>query len=140
MSKSKQPPGTYIIRELWESPAYNALRGYAPQFLTHIFGKRQFEIVRMGKRQKRTCTNCDKLNLTYVEFKQKYGITQPRLTRAFDQLLEKGFLSISYRGGAYQKDKTIYALSENWRLWKPGIVFETRKKESVKRGFCEPKK
>jgi hypothetical protein len=143
MAKKKslrQSPGTYIERTLYDSKAYNALRGYAPQLLTHVFGKRQFETLRMGKRQKRTCINCDSLNLTYVEFKKKHGITQPRMTRAIDQLLEKGFLTIVYRGGTCQKDKAVYALSENWQFWKPGIVFETREKENITRGFCEPKK
>jgi len=137
--KLKQAPGTWIERTLWESPAYNALRGYAPQLLTHILGKRQFENIRVGKKQKRICKNCDSLNVTYVEFKKK-GITQPRMTRALDQLLEKGFLTVVHQGGAFQQDKAVYALSENWQFWRPGTVFETRKKETVKRGCCEPKK
>ena len=81
-------------------------------------------------------SNCDKLNITYTEFKNKYGITQPRMTRALDQLLEKGFLSIVYPGGTYRQDKAIYSLSTNWMIWQTGIIFEGRERESVARGFC----
>jgi hypothetical protein len=83
---------------------------------------------------------CDRINITYTEFKNKYGITQPRLTRGIDQLLEKGFLSIVHPGGMYRKDKAVYSLSNNWMIWQPGIIFEIRERESVDRGFCRPKK
>ena len=140
MSKLKLPPGTWIERDLFESPAFNALSGYSPQLLINVLAKRQFSTLKFGRRQKRVCTNCDQLNLTYVEFKRKYGISEPRMKRAIDQLLEKGFLSIVRKGGAFQKDKSIYALSEQWKFWRPGIICETREKECVQRGFCKPKK
>jgi hypothetical protein len=103
--------------------------------------KRQFEKVGRGKngKQKKVCVNANSLSLTYIEAKEKYGITQPRLTRAIDELLAKGFLTCIRQGGAYQQDKSIYGLSDNWRLWRPGTVFETRGKEPVKRGFRKPK-
>ncbi len=140
MGKHKLPPGTWIEREMFESKAFHALQGFAAQLLILVLAKRQF--VRHGRkgREKRVCTNCDKLNITYVEFKNKYGITQPRMTRALDQLLATGFLSIVYQGGTYRQDKAVYSLSDNWRIWQPGMTFESRKKESVERGFCRPKK
>ena len=136
----KLAPGTWIEREMFESGAYLALTGFAPQLLTLILGKRQFENHGRKGKEKRICINCDKLNITYTEFKNRYGVTQPRMTRAFDQLLAKGFLSIVYPGGTFRQDKAVYALSTNWIIWKPGMVFETREKENVKRGFCKPKK
>ena len=76
----------------------------------------------------------------YRQAEKKYGITQPRLSRAFDQLLEKGFITCKYQGGGYKQDKSLYALSENWRLWKTGMIFEQRKKDTVQRGFRKPKR
>ena len=139
MRKKYKSGGTWIEREMFESEAYLSLKGFAPQLLTLILAKRQFKNHgRKGKR-KRICINCDKLNITYTEFNNKYGITQPRMTRSIDQLLEKGFLSIVYPGGTYRQDKAIYALSTSWVIWQSGIIFEGRKRESVARGFCIPK-
>ena len=140
MGKNYKSGGTFIQREMLESKAYLSLNGFAPQLLCLILLKRQF--VKHGRRgkEKRVCVNCNKLNITYAEFKNRFGVTQPRMTRAIDQLLEKGFLSIVYPGGTYRQDKAVYALSENYIIWKPGIVFETRKKEEIERGFCKPKK
>ena len=134
MGKKYKSGGTFIERERLESEAF------APQLLTLILLKRQFENHGRKGKQKRICVNCGKLNITYSEFYNKYGVTQPRMTRAIDQLLEKGFLSIVYPGGTYRQDKAVYALSDNWIIWKPGMVFETRKKEVIERGFCKPKK
>jgi len=141
MAKNKKlAPGTWIEREMFESEAYLSLRGFAPQLLILILAKRQFQNYGRQGKQKRICLNCDKLNITYTEFKNKYGISQPRMTRAIDELLAKGFISIVYPGGTYRQDKAVYALSDNWVIWQPEMVLETRERESVERGFCKPKK
>ena len=140
MGKKYKSGGTFIEREMFESKAFLSLTGFAPQLLILILGKRQFVTHGRTGRQKKVCTNCDKINITYTEFKNKYGVTQPRMTRSIDQLLEKGFLSIVYPGGTYRQDKAIYSLSTNWVIWQPGIMFESRERESVARGFCNPKK
>lgn len=140
MGKKYKTGGTWIEREMFESKAYLSLSGFAPQLLTLILAKRQFRTEGRKGKQKRVCVNCDKLNVTYTEFKNEYGVSQPKMTRAIDQLLEKGFLSIVHSGGAYRQDKSVYSLSNNWVIWKQGMVFETRKKEGLVRGFCKPKK
>jgi hypothetical protein len=140
MGKKYKSGGTFIEREMFESRAFLSLKGFAPQLLILILGKRQFATHGRKGKQKRVCINCDKLNITYTEFKNKYGITQPRMTRAIDQLLAKGFLSIVNPGGTFRQDKAVYKLSDNWTLWRPGMVFESRERESVARGFCSPKK
>jgi hypothetical protein len=133
--------GTYIEAEILESQAYLSLSGISPQVLFLFLLKRQFEKVAGKKngRQKRVCINANSLSLTYIEAKEKYGITQPRLTRAIDDLLAKGFLTCIRQGGAYQQDKSIYGLSEKWRMWRPGVILESRKNEPVKRGYRKPK-
>ena len=93
MGKLKLSPGTWVERELFQSPAFLSLSGFAPQLLIHILGKRQFSRIGRKGKEKRFCTNCDSLNITYTEY-QKLGISQPRLTRALNQLLEKGFITV----------------------------------------------
>ena len=138
--KQYKSGGTFVERDMFESPAYLSLKGFAPQLLIIVLGKRKFDNHGRKGKEKRVCTNCDKLHITYTEFKNEYGISQPRMTRALDELLAKGFLSIRYQGGRYREDKTVYSLSTNWVIWKQGSVFESRLRETVKRGFCHPKK
>ena len=125
---------------MFESQAYLALRGFAPQLLTLLLGKRHFDQVGKKGHEKRICLNCDSLVLTYVEAEKKYGITKPRLTRGYSELLAKGFLTCKHQGGGYKQDKSRYGLIEKWRLWYPGVIFEERKKDTVQRGFCKPKR
>ena len=136
----KKPPGTWIERDMFESKAYLSLRGFAPQLLTLILGKRQFERHGRKGKEQMVCVNCDSLTLTYVEAGNKYGITKPRLARAYDELLAKGFLTCRHQGGGYQQDKSIYELIGKWVLWRPGAVFEKRKEDQVQRGFRKPKR
>jgi hypothetical protein len=134
--------GAFVDALLLESKAYLSLIGIAPQVLMLIMLKRQFEKVHAGKPGKvgnRTCENSNSLSLTYIEAKKKYGITQPRLTRAIDDLLAKGFLTKIHPGGGYQKDKALYGLSDKYLMWQPGSVIENRKKDPIQRGFRRPK-
>jgi DNA-binding PadR family transcriptional regulator len=105
-----------------------------------FLGKRWFEKVGRKGKEKRFCTNCSELVFTYIEAEKKYGITKSRFSRAIDDLLAKGFITIKRKGGGYQKDKSVYAISDKWRLWLPNTVIEKRKKEIVQRGFCKPKR
>jgi hypothetical protein len=139
MGKTKLPPGTWIERTLFRSKAYLSLKGCAPQVLLLFYGKRHMKRIKHGKREEWVCTNGDELSFTYIEAEKEYGITKARFSRAIGELLAKGFISIAHRGGGYKQDKSIYALSDNWVLWQPGGIFETRKKQNVQRGFCKPK-
>ncbi|MFZ7125490.1 MAG: hypothetical protein ACOWWM_04955 [Desulfobacterales bacterium] len=133
--KYKTPPGTWLERGLFESTAFNALKGWAPQLLVLILAKRRFENCGRKGKDKRVCMNGNAITFTYIEAEKKFGATKPRFTRAIDDLLAKGFISIKHTGGAFQQDKTIYALSEKWRLWRPGMVIHSRQKETVTRGY-----
>lgn len=139
MGKYKVPPGTWIEKDLFESKAFLALKGFAPQLLVLFLAKRQFEKVGRKGKQKLFCKNNDSIHFTYLEAQKKYGITQPRFTRAIDNLMEVGFIKIVHHGGAYQKDKSVYALSDDWRSWRPGEIVAKRQKETIQRGFRKPK-
>lgn len=138
--KYKLPPGTWVEREMFESKAFINLKGFAPQLLILFLAKRQFKKQGNPGKEKRICINKDSICFTYVEAQKKYGISIPRLKRAIDDLLAKGFIRIVHQGGARKQDKSVYGLSGNWLLWHPGTVFETRNKSDVERGFRKPKK
>jgi hypothetical protein len=134
MGKGKAAPGTWVERDMFESSAFLSLKGFAPQLLIFFLSKRRIEMVGPKGKQKRTCVNCDNLCVTYVEL-EKLGVSRPRITKGLDDLLAKGFLNQIHAGGAYRKDKSIYALSDKWRLWTPGAVFGKRVRDVVRRGY-----
>jgi hypothetical protein len=136
----KMPSGTWVTRELYTSKAFLALRGVAPQALVIFLGKRDMRRIKFGKRTDWVCTNRDEIHFTYIEAEKKCGITKARFSRALDELLAKGFIQVAHKGGAWQKDMSVYALSDGWRLWKNGKIIGSRKKEPVARGFCKPNK
>jgi len=138
--KYKLPQGTWIERELFQSKAFINLKGFAPQLLILILGKRHMKLTGRKGKEKWICTNSDSISFTYIEAQKKYGVSKKRFSRAVDQLLEKGFLTIVHQGGAYKQDKSVYGLSDNWLIWYPGMVFEKRKSSDVERGYCKPKK
>lgn len=121
--------GTFIERDLFESPAFIALSGAAPQMLIYILGERKF--VQTGK--SRICVNSNEIKLSYIEL-ANLGITQPRATRGFDELLAKGFIKLIHHGGGCQKDQSVYGLSNQYLLWKKGTVFSKRP-NVLKKGF-----
>lgn len=147
--KPKLPTGTWVERDLFNSKAFWSLRGIAPQLLIRFLGKRQRRTVTDKKGRKSIeWINLKSLTMTYKELaslwidpitKEKTGITQPRATRAIDDLLAKGFLEIKNPGGAYKQDKAVYGLIENWKWWSPGTVFNKRKRD-VYRGYQGRKK
>jgi hypothetical protein len=134
LSRKKEPPGTFIYRELFTSKAFLSLRGFAPQLLILFLSKRKRNVVKDKKGKKKTIWIDDNINMTYIELEKKYGVSRPRIVRAIDALLAKGFIEIRHHGGVCQKDKTIYAMSEKYLLWSPGVVFEQRQYD-LKRGY-----
>ncbi len=132
--------GTYVEKELFESKAYLSLKGFAPQLLILLLGKRSFCKIKRGKKRKYECVNNGNITFTYKEAQQKYGLTIPRFTRAIDELLSKGFIKIVHQGGGIDGDQTIYALSNDYLLWSEGKVIRSREPEQIARGFCKLKK
>jgi hypothetical protein len=133
--------GIYIERELYQSEAFNSLGRVALRVLIAFLDKRMREKAseardKKGNKRKPKFINLDNITLTYGELEKKYGVQSQSVTRAIDELLAKGFIEIRKPGGAYKHDKTIYALVDNWMLWKKGSEpFSVRKKDTVHRGY-----
>ncbi|MFH7326615.1 hypothetical protein [Desulfurivibrio sp. C05AmB] len=146
----KMQPGTWLERDLFTSPAFLELGGFAPQLLILFLGKRDIDP------NTKVVVNRDNITMTFIELEQFYerrekqlkdqgsgtlaplpkgGIKRPRITRALDQLLAHGFIRIIRRGGAYKKDKTIYGLTEDWRFWRPGTVIRSREPDTRRLGY-----
>ena len=135
--KGKFKSGTWVTDDISLSRAYHSLKGFAPQLLILFLTKRDID-------HKHRCLNANNITMTYIELENIYnagqenknlpidGISRPRISRALDDLLAKGFIKIISHGGGYKRDKTIYGLSDQWRLWHKGMVCNTRPKEPKK--------
>ena len=146
--KPKLPPGTWVERDLFLSKAFWSLKGAAPQLLMIFLGKRMRKNVQEKKGNKNyKWINLNNITVTYKELENLWfdprkvlmpreakGISQPRITRALDELLAKGFIEVVNPGGAYQQDKAVYALIDKWQRWSRGTVFSKRKTD-VHRGW-----
>lgn len=133
----KLKSGTWVPRDIYMSKAFHSLRGFAPQLIILFLAKRDMD-------NQYRCTNANNITMTYKELENIYnagkenknlpksGIKRPRIIRAIDDLLAKGFIIIVSHGGAYRQDKSIYGLSDQWQWWCEGMVCNTRPKEPKK--------
>ena len=142
--------GTFIDTSLFLSPAFLSLgvKGTAPsvsaaspKMLIMLLGKRRFPENKHKKiNWKDARLDDNRFSLTYKELKAR-GIPQGMATRAFDELLAKGFIKIAHQGGAYDKDKNFYSLIDDYKRWRPGgAPIRSRSKDVVKRGYQGIKK
>ena len=149
--------GTFIEARMFLSEAYLSLGqpGSCPsvssvsvQILTMLLGKRQFGEIKDHKGRKvKERVDDNKFTLTYKEI-TSYGsridkngnrvkgtITQPKATRAIDELLAKGFIKIAEYGGAYEKHKSKYSLVDDWKNWKAGDTPIRSREKDRRRGY-----
>jgi hypothetical protein len=137
--RRKLPYGkmTMLDSEMFLHPAFLTLNGFSTSLLILFLGKRKFENVktRKGEKARKVCVNGDNLTMTYKELEaEPFEFSRSQINRGIDTLLARGFIEIKHHGGGYQKDKTIYALSDKWRLWAPGKIIYQRSKDA-KRGY-----
>lgn len=129
---------TRIDTKMYTSKAFLSLCATSVKMLILFLGKRRlaFPKDRKGNKGSMVCENCNELTMTYKELENSpFCFTRPRITRAFDELLAKGFLRIVDPGGAYRKHKAVYALSDLWEQWTPGKKPFNRRLRDAKRGF-----
>lgn len=123
---------TSIETEMVVSQAFMTLNGTCKNLLLLFLLKRK---LKFRKGQVPVCINADEIHMTYIELTSPpFNLHPEQVRRAIKTLLVRGFIKIVHQGGAYKKDKTIYGISDNWRIWGPGQDFSPKKKD-VKRGY-----
>ena len=130
MSRKKRniKSGTWFQREMAMSKAYWALSGTAKGLLTLFLLKRDMD-------NQHNVINKNNITMTYKElenlhgqnvFGKPEGLSRASVKRGLDGLMAKGFIRVIHQGGAFQQDKTIFGLTDDWRHWFPGLVVEKR--------------
>lgn len=126
----KLKAGTFIMREMAESRAYWSLSGTACAMLTRFLMFRDMD-------NKHNCLNKNDLYMPYKSLENLFGssvsgeakgIARATIARALTDLMAKGFIKIIHQGGAYQRDRTIYGLTDDWKYWNKGDVIRTKPK------------
>ena len=140
MGKKYKIGGFYWERELYQSETFLSLNKNAIKLLIALLDTRQREKpseakTKKGYKRKPKFVNLDCLVVPYGTLAKVYKIPERRIPDAIDELLAKGFIRITYHGGAMKHDKNKYALVDDYLLWRPGrIPFATRPKRE-RRGY-----
>lgn len=125
--KGKAKSGAWLTRELLLSPAYIKLSSSGKNILAVLMLKRN-----MSKNHE--VLNMKNLTVTYKEM-EAYGMARGSVTAGITDLLAKGFIEIVRVGGAYQQDKTVYGLTDDWRYWQVGDKAVRTKQRGKKSGY-----
>jgi hypothetical protein len=140
VKKKYKSGGFYWERELYQSDAFLSLGKNSIKVLIALLDSRQREKPseakeKKGNKRKPRFVNLDCLEMPYGTLEKVYKINRSSIPAAYDELLAKGFLKISYHGGACKHDKNKYAWSDNYLLWTPkSKSFEIRPKRE-KHGY-----
>ena len=132
LQKKYKHGGFYWERDLYQSDAFLSLGKNSIKVLIAILDNRRREKSSMakdkkGNKRKPIFINLDRLEIPYGTLEKVYKINRSSIPPAIDELLEKGFIEISYHGGACRHDKSQYSWSNNYLLWTQGAgPFETR--------------
>ncbi len=140
LQKKYKHGGFYWERDLYQSDAFSSLGKNSIKVLIALLDNRQREKSSMakdkkGNKRKPQFINLDRLEIPYGTLEKVYKINRSSIPRAIDELLAKGFIEISYHGGACRHDKSQYALSDKYLLWTAGASpFATRQRRE-KHGY-----
>ena len=132
LSKNGYGKYTPIEIDMITSEAFLTLNGSCKNLLLLILGKRR---LKFKKKKVPVCINSDEIIMTYKELEAPpFNFHPEQIRRNFKILLSRGFIKKVYQGGGFKKDKNIYGISDNWRIWEPEKDFSPKKKD-VKRGY-----
>ena len=127
----KQPRVICVERELVASSVYLSLEGSACYTVYWIF-RLKCRVRNLGNNinPRWVITNNGLIVFTSKEAEKKWGISDYKFRKAIKNLVEVGLLDIAKPGGGSRKKRTLYAISERWKLYGTDDFI---KKEVIKR-------
>jgi hypothetical protein len=138
--KNVKAGGFYWERELYQSEAFLSLSKSAMKIIIALLDNRRQEPKsqakdKKGRKRRPKFTNLDCLEIPYGVLEKVYRIPKGTIPRALDEIMEKGFVTLSYHGGNFVHDKSKYCWSDNYLLWKPGCEPFAKRPARPKYGF-----
>lgn len=129
--------GIYFEERVYKTKAFLSLKRSSIVVLIAVLDARQLESKKDhkggGKKTKRKAINTG-IRLPYRKLEKEFKLTQQTISKAIDELLEKGFIQIEHQGGRGEHDMSIYSFVENYIFWEPGVIFQKRERD-VHRGW-----
>ena len=137
MNKRPASPDFWIPRKLVTSKAFLSLTGAAPHVLLIFLTKRR--VRKEGTRRdghRYEIVNNGEIVFTYAEARDKYGIKGGRFIKAIDQLVDRGFLSVTETSKGMHRVPNLYHLDARWPFYGTrGFVEVHRPKRTSHPGF-----
>lgn len=136
---NKMAGQTLLKSDLVLSPAYKALKESGLRVL-NIFLLRQ-PMEKVGAKEWAPKQTENEIKFTYTNANKLLDFTDPRFTRAIDDLIEKGFIDLRYQGGGAEGDHSLYVLSDMWKHFGTDqFKVRPRPKKGLNIGFIKNKK
>lgn len=142
--KAKAWDRMFISRSLITSPAFLSLRRVAsPKVLLLFMTKCVMDKPQHKPRSKReyVIANNGKIQFSYLEAQDTWGILRQAFRDAIDELIEHGFIDIEKQGNGIHKDCSLYSISDRWKDYgTPEFVVKSRPRRESHYGFCKGNK
>ncbi len=119
----------FIEWEILESAAFRELSATGIQVLLRFLQKRKWTKMR----KKRVYENSG-LVFTYAEAAEM-GIKNTTFYKSLMRLIEVGFIDLEHQGGCFEKDRSLYSISERWRNFGTENFQRVEKQRSLQRGM-----
>jgi hypothetical protein len=128
-------------RGMINSNAFRSLSKKALQVLCQFLARRKMKKKGRYGKEKWIIINNGEIEFSYRDAENKLKISNRTYTRALDELIEKGFISIAEQGnGTGGGRRTKYSIDDRWQRWgKPDFKSKKRKKAFRKLGFMKKK-
>jgi hypothetical protein len=115
---NRLPPFVALPWEMLNSKAYKELAPSAAKLLPYFLGKVKISYNDLGR-------YTEQFALSFSEA-QKYGFASSTFSRAYKELIEKGFIEITEHGGLRGDSKSCnkFKLSKKWQNYKTQAEIE----------------
>ena len=108
--KVKMEKGWYYRNELWFSKAYRSLSSLTRDLLQCFATEVRKKEKKGNWKKKYSEVNNGELSFTESQFRMMTGCSKQSYYNARNQLIETGFIKITYRGGSGSGDRSKYEL------------------------------
>jgi hypothetical protein len=116
-------------RELLKSEPFRKLTKAGLQVLILLYCRRRMKWIKSSKYWK--IINNGDIVLPYTEVQKRLRISRKTISRAFDQLIEYGFINIPHAGGGMNGDCSKYFISDRWEEYGAAdFILKIREKDT----------
>lgn len=102
--------GTYYINDFWFSTAYQSLSCKTRDLLQCLLTELIWKYLKLGKRKDFVAINNSQISFTETSFIKLTNCAKETYRIGIRQLIERGIIKITYRGGSGKGDRSKYKI------------------------------